>query len=699
MNRSSITIARPASVPERAEQVERGVASFDLFDTLIVRRTGLPKEIFRRVGRLANKRGLIDISPSRFLSARVAAEQMSRVDRVDGECSIADIYETLEQLLGIEHARARALSQLELDVERQQLVACPTGIEKLEQARVDGKSIVFLSDMYLPADFLRSVLTNLGLWRDGDRLWVSNEHDASKHSGRLFRRMTEAIQTPASLCSHTGNDRNADVKMARSAGITPVFTPEGNLLAFETRLAKLSEVSDGLASDLAGASRLFRLQSTKPPGPKFSVVAGVIVPMLYSYACWIVLRAKQQGLKKLYFVSRDGYLPMLTASRIVAALGLDLECRYLYGSRQAWHLAGLDDWNEHTREWFLGGMEGETFGTVLKRIDVDWDEWTNHLAADEEWPSGDSELTPELRQRIWDAVTGKGTAAEVVRERAAAAKSKLLAYLEQEAVLGNEPIGMVELGWSGRTRRSFENAIGPEQAERLRWFYLGIKTRVQVDAAERVETFLFGPRMRDTVIPNLPVLAESFCLAPHGSVRSYQFGVGGTITPVFKSKAEKAIDQWGRDDVLSMLEGILDSVQPEEHHLTGSYNLRGFARQLMHRFSTKPTREEAAAWGDFPFEHDQAGDTSTSLAAPARFTLAGATSGLTYGSLRRAATGGVLGAWGQACWARRKVSAWLLVPFVLIGIVRVQGIRNVARKSLSTFRGVLRCVHQASASV
>lgn len=41
--------------------------------------------------------------------------------------------------------------------------------------------------MYLPSDFLKSLLQRFGFWEEGDRIYVSGEIGLTKYSGNLFR--------------------------------------------------------------------------------------------------------------------------------------------------------------------------------------------------------------------------------------------------------------------------------------------------------------------------------------------------------------------------------------------------------------------------------------------------------------------------------------------------------------------------------
>ena len=67
----------------------------------------------------------------------------------------------------------RAVEQLELELESETITANPKAQCMIEAARSSGKRVVFVSDMYLPADFIRGQLERFGLTGDGDQCYVS----------------------------------------------------------------------------------------------------------------------------------------------------------------------------------------------------------------------------------------------------------------------------------------------------------------------------------------------------------------------------------------------------------------------------------------------------------------------------------------------------------------------------------------------
>ena len=63
------------------------------------------------------------------------------------------------------------------------------------------------------------------------------------------------------------------------------------------------------------------------------VLQEIFAPLMTAFTVWVLREAEARGIKRLYFLSRDGYLLYRTAIRLVKSCKLDIECRYLYCSR------------------------------------------------------------------------------------------------------------------------------------------------------------------------------------------------------------------------------------------------------------------------------------------------------------------------------------------------------------------------------
>lgn len=155
--------------------------SFDIFDTCLVRKCGSSDNIFciwadRALGKV-DRSYLKDL-----INSRLNAEKTARRNSGKEDVSLDDIYRNLS-LESFPNLSKPALKRLELEVERENLSPVRQALDLIRNYRKKGKRILFISDMYLPSDFLKSQLRRFGFWEEEDRIYVSGEIGLTKHSG------------------------------------------------------------------------------------------------------------------------------------------------------------------------------------------------------------------------------------------------------------------------------------------------------------------------------------------------------------------------------------------------------------------------------------------------------------------------------------------------------------------------------------
>ena len=258
------------------------IASFDVFETLLVRRAGSPDAIFLMLGNRLRHRGLIDCTPEVFARARKSSAR--RAERNIGQrCTLQDIYRELASSLSLSEATTNQLMRVEHSLEADLLQPVPEGAQRVKAARQRGDRIVFLSDMYLTSAFIQEQLLRHGIWQDGDRVYVSHEYGSSKRSGGLYDELLRQEAVPSSHVHHYGNHFPSDVETARELGLSSDHFDDGNLNRHEQVLDRHAWATEGLSSALAGASRQARLAvsvSTPKERSLRDLAAGVVAPII-----------------------------------------------------------------------------------------------------------------------------------------------------------------------------------------------------------------------------------------------------------------------------------------------------------------------------------------------------------------------------------------------------------------------------------
>ena len=150
------------------------LVSFDIFDTVLIRRCGKPDNI------------IVLLSLYLFPNDRAKQEAFIVWRRNCTGFTIEDFYSKANAISFLPYNYLE-LIDAELHIEEMQLVANLKVKKLIEEYRAKGNVIKFISDMYLPSDFLEFILRREGCFVDGDEVIVSCEWKARKENGSLFK--------------------------------------------------------------------------------------------------------------------------------------------------------------------------------------------------------------------------------------------------------------------------------------------------------------------------------------------------------------------------------------------------------------------------------------------------------------------------------------------------------------------------------
>lgn len=595
---------------ETASGGSETVASFDIFDTVLTRRVAEPRSAFLLLGRRLVRNGEISCSSHAFARARTAAEQrmFRNFGGLDSSVTLWDIYGELANALHWSQARKERIYQEELQLEDELLVAMEDGVRRVERARLRNQRIAFISDMYLPSDVLERFLRDRDLMRDGDVLIVSNELEASKATGSLWPKAIELLGVSADQIVHVGNDQRSDGRTAEKAGLRTHTLPQNNPNRYEVALEAHAEETDGLSSALAGASRLARLD---PPDPTRSAIAdvsaGVIAPFVIGKLLWTLEVAKKEGLEKLFFVARDGQLFCDIAEVLAPQVGYTGEICYVYGSRQAWSLGGLRAVTEETLKPMLpdAGDVQATLRDALMRLHLTPEQISVELVhAGFHRNLWDRALSSQDTARLRQFLARDPDVRRALRDEAKLARELALGYFDQVGMITDQPIGFVDLGTGATLFNALSTMLDSVGQEPPLGFYFGLRSNVADIGYGKPMAF-----MRDEDLgmgylktPGLLTLVELACTAPHGSVCGYE-DQGGTVMPVLCPDGNQEVVDWGLDLIHETVRRVAHELELSPDLIgTDGIDLRPAILDAFDLFWESPTRAEAVAWGDYPFE-------------------------------------------------------------------------------------------------
>lgn len=599
------------------------IEGFDVFDTVLTRIISPPQAAFVHLGRRLTEKYDPEFSPEFFAAQRRLAE-VRCMQNLGHSTSIYDIYDELAStLLLSDELRSKILID-EVDYEKEITYVVPEVRSLLAEARQKGRKVVFISDMYLAEPLLRDLLTHHNVLAEQDSVYVSCDHGVSKSSGKLYSYVLDKEGIKPSQLLFRGNNPHADVFSARRSRIVAVHHAVANPNRFEQALERHSGRTGGLAALFAGASRKARLTvSADSPHREClrEVAAGVAAPMLVSFVIWVLRKAEQLGLTRLYFLSRDGQILLEIANRMKDKLSVNIECRYLYASRLSWNRCTDTD---ETQEWLWHDVEkSTTLKDMLTRLSVSFADVCEELAA-HGFNAGclDVPLTDRKLKDLRDCLSSdqfRLKSAEIRAEN----RSILDAYLHQEGVFDSACKGIVDIGWIGTLHETLSGFLEKENAPPVHGFFYGLK-KYDTKWKDLRHGFHFdlnrrlGPQ-NPLAFNGLLVVSEVFCAADHGTVYGFE-KTGDGICPQLGEGWTDHAEAWGFSLYRETMMAFADALNVGKWDSERVAVMRDPIDEVMRLFWSSPSLTEAQAWGSFPWDAGQGSENAIiQLAEPVAF--------------------------------------------------------------------------------
>lgn len=311
--------------------------SFDIFDTLLVRPSMVPTDIFCLLD------PLFPDFPKKFTQLRSTAEGRMGKSNV----TLSQIWSYISRTEGLEPEIADSMMSAELQLERQLLTPREDIREVYQYAVECGKRIIAVSDMYMSSKFLQDLLHEKG-YEKVEQVYVSCEERARKDSGDLYERLLEKEGIAhASQLVHIGDNYTSDYRKALDHGITAIHYPSvwdimlGKWSWWQKAFSVPYISDDPILRILYSFSFLFAYHAGYRPNKeaRFGTLGDFsrlyLAPVLTSIALDIINDTSiQKEYSEVYFAARDGYLPMM-AYQALAEKTDSIPAKYLHVSRTA----------------------------------------------------------------------------------------------------------------------------------------------------------------------------------------------------------------------------------------------------------------------------------------------------------------------------------------------------------------------------
>lgn len=376
---------------------------------------------------------------------------------------------------------------------------------------------------------------------------------------------------------------------------------------FEQILYRGPLVSDQ-SSILAGVSRSLRISAFKEDARERvvkDISASLVGPLTFLFVWWVLDQAKKQGIRRLYFLARDGQLFFKVAEILVKEWKLDIELRYLYCSRESLLLPSFKKVGPFERYWItwdhLVPITPVEFCRRLGLTLLDLTEPLKAAGLSGYLDNPDHPISLHDKSRF-ETLLDRADVLSALQEKVSDRFRLTVGYLLQEGLGSDILSAVVDTGWRASSHYAISNILNSsniDQSHGLLGFYIGINRNAFCRSTDVLNAFLFDWRTeRQDHRLNCFLCFEMLFSADHGRTVGYRLD-GTHFSPVVNNSVNESFS-WA----VAMHHRI--AVQYAERAssvlLFGAFSNESaeVCRRLARAFICNPTLDEATVYGNWP---------------------------------------------------------------------------------------------------
>lgn len=572
---------------EIAHQVD--TVSFDLFDTLLIRRIHDPDlvklPVARYVADMALESGLRWTEES-VQKLRDTIEQRHR--RETGEkfddheaCYPFYIKEMLAEIFGdsADEALFDKVADYEVAMENSMLVPRGEFIDWLEELKTQGKRILIVSDIYLPASYLRRFIEHAGFLHLTDDVISSADTFLAKASGKAFPLLQEKYNLDINRWLHVGDNPISDGLRPIEFGIQALVLHDAQEKRRKSIIRRLFNYSDGRPFWRGRA-----LQQLMQPLEYENIeqddlyIEGYsfLGPLIGSFVQTIAEKSRKENISKIFFLSREGWTFKKYWEESIPHIFPDgnlPETEYLYVSRMA--LAGAScaysglDLEKASIVFLPSGnsdfldvcrvfsLNAEPFAQLLERNGLTETTTLSHLHAG-------YEVQNSVR---FAEMLAEDDFQNEVKRQTRPQNDALQLYLEDIGFFAHKKVALVDIGWLGTIQRFFFEAIAHRDDTPICHGLLFGATRgipFPTSPQNNIKGIVYDKHCFDFAASSILYSRDFFeeaCRAPHPTLNGYGLKENGGYELIFR-KTDDAIGQAEKEqdrNYAPLQQGVFDS--------------------------------------------------------------------------------------------------------------------------------------------
>ena len=528
--------------------------SFDIFDTVLLRlvpkpsdifsivQTHLPSSLKEKVVNFRNLRALAEYETRQIMFAKLGNE----------EVTISQIYKRLSDITLLSKEESQSILNLELEVEANFLISRGIMKDFYDKLVSYNKSIVFTSDIYFDDAFLFRVLEKNGFYNP--TIFSSSNHLKTKsENGRLFEVVLDNVEFHTSRILHIGDNISSDIRSGLAKGLNVIHIPKTSDIYREslTNSRNLSLNIDtssenvqiiNLVTKSLVMHGVEKCKAKTFTSPIQSIGYSILGPLWVDYAHWIQSQCNKLGIKKLFFLSRDGY-PLKESCQLLLADKNELikNSSYLYLSRLVLYKAYLFK-SKDPYPYFLQNYTDRPLSKLIERF-------CGNIVPFEALTFKSSNVEklnciPRKDLSYKESCIIIDEALSQLMPEFEVAYNNLKKYLNQSQFFLEDKVGIVDLGWHGSLQFLLQElcSMFNEENINIHGFYHSIFNHDKVHE-NNYSAYITSPAHNSDYVEhvrNSASLLEVLHSAPHGTLLGYEKSKNDdTLNPVLESRKDE----------------------------------------------------------------------------------------------------------------------------------------------------------------
>lgn len=604
------------------EHSEIKAVSFDIFNTVLLRYVHKPEDIYEAAGKRMKLPTGITPEDYRYIRMQTQKKLQTKKEKAVGtaEVSLEEIVAGLPDWIDPEaDIEAEIGAEKELDFCNPELAELITWLEE------KAYRIIYVSDMYFSAEQIGSILqeAKVPLYP----IFVSNEFEVDKKSGRLLEEALHSIRHDSSQIIHIGDNFEADVLGAEKCGIKAFwyrspYADAASSLAMEEFVLGSGWTDKSILRHVAGAF----LETEDEDQNKWAAIgAQIIGPMTAYFMEWLSEQILQKKIDQILFLMREGSFFQKAWQIYSGHCGIEIENKLVFLSRRALLLPMMERFGEEEFEEVLESPKislAEVFAVLgISKWKESFSPYLEVLRKDfESTYMGDISLYQAIKEFLLSEECRIPIEDNIRKE-----KERAQAYFQSLHLKGR--VATVDIGYQGTIQKRLEKVTAVDSAIHWDHFLLlsnGIRRLEELERSNilgalgtycgegsslmsvvnrnnRSLELLFlegcGSTIgytweQDRVVPVLEELSW-----PERQKQQIEICQQGALTYLQFYLESGRKGRWSREEILQILHRLLKSPDYTEAELLGNLvfdenNGTGYSRSVLEEENVKRIRED-----------------------------------------------------------------------------------------------------------